>query len=161
MRLRPVTGNESIRDEKAFLPGELHSTDDQKRLFLTDPQAAASGGDDYYVGPVYHGAVSSRLTIHATEERGCWPGDSCVDSSVFYLCLTGNGTLSGDWRPIFESGDISDLIDAVNDLETFVGTLPSQEEAEAGTATTPRVWSAERVWQAAIAANQELDGGEF
>lgn len=52
------------------------------------------------------------------------------------------------------SGAVEDNDPRLSDAREWVASEVSQAEAEAGTATTARKWTAQRVWQAAIAATQ-------
>ena len=62
---------------------------------------------------------------------------------------------TGTWGSI--TGTLSSQSDLVSEFATKQDDLdvPSQDEAEAGTSTTERVWTAERVKQAAVAANSD------
>lgn len=91
-RIVPLTGTEANRVTKAasVLAGEIHSTSDQKRVFLQNE----------LIAPVYHGTVANtaaRIAISST--RGVWKGDMCyqTDNDSIYLCITSPGTSDGHW----------------------------------------------------------------
>jgi hypothetical protein len=92
---------------------EIHTTKDQKRVFL----------ENVLVASVYHDGVAdeaSMLALNATAERGCWPMDMCwrEDTSTVWLCVAAHGaTLATDWiefsaggggmtNPMTTAGDI-------------------------------------------------------
>lgn len=93
-RIIPLTGDEIDRQVAAanVLYGEIHSTSDQKRLFL----------ENVLMAPVWHGTVTdqtARLVLNTSSTRGCWPGDECYQSDIgiVYRCISNNGASPGDW----------------------------------------------------------------
>lgn len=100
----PLTGTDEDRltletQADTIVAGELHTTSDQKRLFLNGT----------HVAPVYHGAVAdtaARIALNASSSRGAFPGDSCrqTDTGVFYFCVLNRGEDNSDWIPVEDGG---------------------------------------------------------
>lgn len=97
-RVVPLTGTEAERQLAAqyVRDMEIHTTTDQRRLFLQN-QAIA---------PVWHGEVATEqamLDLHLDSNRGCFPGDMVkrIDLSppTVYLCVLHDGRLLADWVP--------------------------------------------------------------
>lgn len=94
-RLIPLTGTEANRQAVAsdILPGEIHTTSDQVRLFIRNA----------IVAPVWLGVVGSddeQTNLRNTHPRGCWPGDTVQRSDLgdaIYLCISRNGQELTDW----------------------------------------------------------------
>lgn len=93
-RIIPLTGTEANRQTAAgsVSANEIHSTSDQKRLFLQNT----------LIAPVWHGIVAdqtARLALDTSSTRGCWPGDECYqsDTGIVYRCISNNGAATGDW----------------------------------------------------------------
>lgn len=94
-RVTPLSGSDAARLFTAGLrePDEIHTTRDQKRLFL----------EDYLIGSIWHGSVADEtamIALNSTAERGCFPMDKCyrTDTSSIWLCMTNRGESAADWR---------------------------------------------------------------
>lgn len=111
IRVIPLTGTEAQRQTAAasVLANELHTTTDQKRVFL----------ENRIVAPVWHGSVANQAAMLALNggTYGCWPGDVCLRSDVnaVYRCITNNGTSSGDWVPVgpLRQSSVADVSDSM------------------------------------------------
>lgn len=92
-RIVPLSGSEADRQTKAasIWANEVHSTNDQKRLFLQNK----------IVAPLWLGTVANQTAMLALNggTYGCWPGDTCYrsDKLTTWLCISNNGGLIGDW----------------------------------------------------------------
>ena len=91
----PLTGTDFLRllTTALILPNELHTTKDQRRVFL----------ENVHVAPVWHGTVadeSAMIALNVTSERGCFPMDNCyrADTSSVWVCMTNRGAEPADWR---------------------------------------------------------------
>lgn len=109
-RVQPLTGPDAARRLVAaaglIKPSEVHSTNDQFRLFL----------QNYHVAPVHHSDVASEAAMYAlntSESRGCWPADTCyrTDTGTLWLCIGNNGEASADWLEISAGGSSSNIVD--------------------------------------------------
>jgi hypothetical protein len=93
-RIAPLTGTEAMRQLKAALieANEIHTTKDQKRVFLENVLVAS----EFHDGVADEAAM---LALNTTAERGCWPMDMCwrVDSGTVWLCVADHGADLVDW----------------------------------------------------------------
>lgn len=104
-RVRPLTGSDTSRRIIAaaglLQRMEIHSTNDQLRLFLENT---------YVGGSVFHDEVATgadMLLLNATTERGVFPGDICRrdDTGSLFLCIANRGEASSDWIDMSAAGD--------------------------------------------------------
>jgi hypothetical protein len=97
-RIVPLTGTDENRQLVAaaglLRSMEVHTTDDQKRLFLENRHIG---------GPVNHGEVDSELEMLALttgSQYSVFPSDICyrTDTLSFWICWSNRGELGSDWR---------------------------------------------------------------
>ena len=96
-RTVPLTGTNARRLRIAalglLLADELHTTTDQKRVFL----------ENVPIAPVWHpdaATEAAMLALATTSSRGCWPADMCVrtDLPALCICRSGHGAAPSDWQ---------------------------------------------------------------
>lgn len=134
-RIVPLTGTEAQRQaaSTAVLPAEIHTTSDQRRVFV----------ENQLVAPVWQGTVADQaamLALNSTSAFGCWRGDACFrsDTNAAYQCISGNGTTAGQWRalgPLRQSA-VADVDDATLPANGAIAALtfsatPTQAECQA------------------------------
>jgi hypothetical protein len=92
-RIVPLTGTEAERATSAasVLAQEIHTTTDQKRVFL----------ENKIVAPLWLGTVANEAAMLALSGGtfGCWPGDLCYrsDTGTAWRCIADNGEDLADW----------------------------------------------------------------
>lgn len=106
-RLIPLSGTEAQRASASasILTNEVHSTSDQKRLFLQNE----------VIAPYWHGDVASEaaMTALSSSTRGVWRGDSCRRTDLsnrYFFAINNDGSNATDWVDLNNftgsSGDI-------------------------------------------------------
>lgn len=96
-RIVPLTGLEIERELFELFglvfPNEVHTTEDQKRIFI----------ENVVAGSVFLGDVASEsemLLLSGSHSRGCFAGDICIrtDEDAVWICKSGKGESLSDWQ---------------------------------------------------------------
>jgi len=112
-RIIPLSGTDLqrqfIQSHGRLLANELHTTSDQKRVFL----------EGTIVAPVFHGAdlsvgdEATMLALHETSDRSVHPFDMCFrtdigDTGAVFVCISNRGETIDDWLQFPVGGGSSD-----------------------------------------------------
>ena len=124
----------------------LHGTDVDRRLandiddsefhVTTDQFRAWIGKFNLLSGHPHHGATNqaARLTLRTTEDRGCYPGDTCKqsDNGKIYQCISNEGQATEDWL------DLTDHPHTLTNI-TDAGTAAGYDVPASGNAASGQV----------------------
>lgn len=122
-RIVPLTGLEIDRQvfetEKLSKPLEIHTTKDQKRIFLENHHV----GGGRFLGEVAN--PGEMLNLSTSQARGCFEGDKCyrTDVGVLYECIATPGDIPSSWSPVSRQSVVTSKGDIV------IGSKYAKEEA--------------------------------